>query len=70
MTLDERLKEIIDRHNYNLCMLPGIPDQEAIISIKQAVLDSLPGEHTENDFGYDSGWNSYRDEVRKGLGFT
>ena len=72
MTLHDKLKEIIDRHNYNLCMLPGSPDQETISAIIQAFTERLPGEFVEppkrySEQCFDNGWNAYREEVRKVL---
>lgn len=74
MTLDERLKEILDKHDNELARWDKgngpYPTPSTILAIKQAVFDSLPGEQDDylcDDPAWDAGWNAYREEVRKVL---
>ena len=73
MTLREQLNEILEKHNHNLCMLPGHPNEATISAIIDAFTERLPGEFVEppkrySEQCFDNGWNAYRQEVLKVLG--
>lgn len=73
MTLHDKLKEILEQHDF---LMSG-PDVECtpstISAIIQAVAERLPGEKEYPDCEhltetyYRNGWNAYRQEVRKVL---
>lgn len=78
MTLHDKLKEILEKHEYEALLhdkFAIIPDPapSTIAAIIQAVAERLPGERDEPkiihdwDFGHVAGWNAYREEVRKVL---